>query len=1364
MPVPLVPKIDLTGFGDSIIVEDIDFSNSDVTFSIDPIGNFALETISYTEPPKQYQAVLKVTEFTRLTEDAIYTITATDSGNPAKTETATITIKVDDSSSLPDIPTFSAPSYEFKYSVSDGKPAIIPIGEPIIITTSDPDKTTVDIEENDYFTKSFDPASKEVTIGVTGTPIGTTSKNIMVLKLTVTLGDDSSQSVILVDIPNENVINIPTFSQPYYTATYLADTTPHSIALDDGQEISVTKNPDNVGIALIGDSEHFNINKVDNKWQLAVTKDLDADTLKQGEDIVLTLEATATGDGSEDIDQGFATLIINLPEVTPVQVPQFSNTHYSAQYAINPDGIDTVTVTDGPIKITSEGSENVQVDFEDPSENFKIGKDADGWTISVTNDLSQEILNKGGDIILMLQATVTGEDVAHGISTLIIQLPTVKKPTFSKIHYSAQYNVDTEKGKVTVSDGPIQITSPTDKNVIVTFQESSDYFSIAEDSTNDNNWVISVSKNLPDNDLQRGEDIILTLVATVEGDTANVGYGSVIIQIPKTPKFSKAYYSAIYTVDGETATVAIEDGPVEWVASDKDVVIVLQEPYNENFEFNIGNDPQITVKNKLADSIINEHQEILLTLQLSLENSVNTESTVISLKLPYIETKETLKFNQPSYIFAYKTDTDPPTIDNKDQTISITNGDGASVQVVENYESNFEIKLNDDKTYSLGIKSPLEDTVLNSEVDIILTLDASLNGHDDGFATVIINLPKKEVPAPQFTDVSYTAKYVIGDDPDTRVDSVTMTDQIILQTGSENNPSVVILAGTNSDNFDVIYNTEKKVYEIQVNSNLDDATLIKEVDIVLTLQASIEGTSEVGISTLVIKLPKTESPAAFSEAYYNANYVRGSEGTDTVEFEGGHEINLVGDHIAETKIVLTGDLAENFKLSDSSPYTITVITNLDDNTLNNQREVVLTLVASMEETTLTTSAPVIITLPSIPSAPKFSNILYTAKYEKSDTAATVTLEDGQITTDPNSAIVTVEEKYKTNFALNYDDTAKSYLVTVMKPLEDEVVDRESEIYVTLIATVDRALESGSATLLIKMPEKVSDVVPKFSKTYYSATYEVGADDKHTVTIPNTNQITIVSDHSADTVVKVVDTYADNFQADLKDNVYQLTVKKNLDDGILKTQKEIVVILEASLPENQEVGRTAVIINLPAQDLKAAPIFTNTFYNAEYIIDDKGVPSVTVTGDVIAVKYNDENLVDVTLDDYTGNFKLSYDESQKQWNLALTNPLDETTYTVDDKEIDTIAVHKDITINFDNAELAITGDAADKGTATVIIGLPSQSLKPAPKFSHTFYTAQYAVDDKGQPSITIVGDSIAITNDDENLVEVTLDEYAENFNV
>jgi hypothetical protein len=76
VPLPLIPGVKLAAFGDEIIVEDIDFSNNNITFKLNPPGNFVITTVPI-EGTKQYQAQITVDQLTYLEDDAYFSLTAT---------------------------------------------------------------------------------------------------------------------------------------------------------------------------------------------------------------------------------------------------------------------------------------------------------------------------------------------------------------------------------------------------------------------------------------------------------------------------------------------------------------------------------------------------------------------------------------------------------------------------------------------------------------------------------------------------------------------------------------------------------------------------------------------------------------------------------------------------------------------------------------------------------------------------------------------------------------------------------------------------------------------------------------------------------------------------------------------------------------------------------------------------------------------------------------------------------------------------------------------------------------------------------------------------------------------------------------
>jgi hypothetical protein len=92
VPLPLIPGVKLAAFGDEIIVEDIDFSNNNITFNLNPPGNFVITTVPI-EGTKQYQAQITVDQLTYLEDDAYFSLTATDSG-PGHTLKTTVMLVI----------------------------------------------------------------------------------------------------------------------------------------------------------------------------------------------------------------------------------------------------------------------------------------------------------------------------------------------------------------------------------------------------------------------------------------------------------------------------------------------------------------------------------------------------------------------------------------------------------------------------------------------------------------------------------------------------------------------------------------------------------------------------------------------------------------------------------------------------------------------------------------------------------------------------------------------------------------------------------------------------------------------------------------------------------------------------------------------------------------------------------------------------------------------------------------------------------------------------------------------------------------------------------------------------------------------
>ncbi|KYB27440.1 uncharacterized protein LOC656855 isoform X1 [Tribolium castaneum] len=1298
MPMPLIPNIDLTGFGDDIIVTDYDFTNDNVAFTID---NTAFEvTTKHNNGSNSYTAVVKVKSYTYLSKDTQLTLTATDSGEPPRSSSTTIQIKIDESNSLPDIPSVPEASYQFDYAIGDDKkPELTPLGADIIVTASDSSKLTVklessDIAPDDYFTVELDKNSQKVTIKPTDKVIEASPNPVLVLTLVLTLNGkekDSSKTAILVNLPTEKIITIPQFGQAYYEAQYIVNDDKDTVELST--DITVSENAE---VTLVDDEKHFSISKVGDKWQVTVLADLDSSDLKKG-DIPLELQATVVVDKESYV--GFATLIVNLPQVDL----RFTKPYYTATYTVSEgDALDTLAV-DGDIALTSP-SGDVTVELVDNQDYFTLSYIASSGTctVEVKADLDQPTLHKGGDLIVNFKATLNG---VEELGALVITLPDVVDAKFVDSNYVANYVITTDGVTVNINGAPISVKppKPSSQDITVSFKQVNDNFKIVK---NVDQYLISVTTPLNASDLLTREPKVFTL----QTNTVPVATSTLVIELPDVrPKFTKTSYDATYKVDAAgSATVELKD-TIELITI-LTPKLTFTGSFGDHFSFDPDKDPQISVTTNLDEDVVKTNPEILLTLQATIEGSSETETTIIVLKLPNDGTTDTLQFEQPSYVFSYKTGQDKPYIDNGGQSISLVKvHTDAEITITGTFSENFELSGTDNQ-FSLGIKTPLNQTVLDTEPDILLVLDASLAGLDDGFATILLHLPEKKSPnGPKFAQAFFTANYELGAD---RHDKVTIDGKAISLADGTTEANIEPV-GTNSEHFKIEKKSDGSGYELSLVSNLDDSVLIGEADVVLTLKATLGG--DVGEGTLVVKLPKKTAPASFKQPNYVAKYNMDTD-PHTIDMDG---IELEGDYLDDTVITLKVDdgLEDYFTINDKSPYKIALTKNLDDTVLNSQHEVVVTVVATLDKTSTTTS--VIVTIPDLPTPPNFKASVYYGKYDSDKKV--VTLDDPIETDAKDSSIVhiTAEKPYDTNFAVEYDKT-NGFAVKVTQPLDDETVQNNNEIFVVFDATVDRAVAHTSATLVLKMPTELNQIVPKFSEAFYNAQL-----DEKTVTIKS--PITITSDKAGDTQVEVIDDYKEYFGAEFDGTSWQLTVVKELETALT----EIVVTLEASLPGDDIKTTTTVIMALPDHGLTPSPKFTVPLYEAEYVDDEP--PSLKITDPITLQAGFKDATVTVGSNDYQQYFKLAQNKDNAlQWDISLSKPLTD-----------------DILKN--NAQLVVTLKADLENSegpefATLVIKLPAQSQETV-SFGESYYTADYTVEkdkDKINSSEITVSEGATVT--------------------
>jgi hypothetical protein len=103
-----------------------------------------------------------------------------------------------------------------------------------------------------------------------------------------------------------------------------------------------------------------------------------------------------------------------------------------------------------------------------------------------------------------------------------------------------------------------------------------DYFSLSIDPET-KTCLVAVVQNLPQDVLDKAEDIILNLEATTSGSKAGVSV--LVITLPKTaaseiPKFSRVYYIGKYEVDSDQNAKVTLKSPIT-IASPEDQTVTV---------------------------------------------------------------------------------------------------------------------------------------------------------------------------------------------------------------------------------------------------------------------------------------------------------------------------------------------------------------------------------------------------------------------------------------------------------------------------------------------------------------------------------------------------------------------------------------------------------------------------------------------------------------------------------------------------------------------------------------------------------------------------------------------------------------------
>ncbi|KAJ8977427.1 hypothetical protein NQ317_009680 [Molorchus minor] len=490
------------------------------------------------------------------------------------------------------------------------------------------------------------------------------------------------------------------------------------------------------------------------------------------------------------------------------------------------------------------------------SSNFEVKYASKRWYINITEGLEDKILKNNSELVVTLIATETASG-NEGYSALVLELPSTDNntsPEFSSAYYLADYPKD-GKGFLELED-PIQfLNGDLPEQISITLDSYPDNFEVVYDQ---DTWKINIKNSIDQDILNKNNELVMTLIATESGYESK-GYSALVIKLPSEKdgtsiEFTEAYYLAKYPEDGN-GTIELKN-PISFLnVEDPETVTISLDKYSENFQIlYTSNKWVINIMKNINESILNKNAELLMTLTAtdSADNTVDYSALV--LELPTGSNGSGPIFSDAYYIAEYTEDAND--IIEFDNAIGFENVDDPSKISIQldNYTSYFDILLSSGKWY-IQIVTPLDESVLKENAELIATLIATDDENKQGYAALVLKLP--------------IADYIVTDNKG----NVAFTDAINI-TNKDDLSKIKISVDNYQENFNLTYDSGKNTWVMNVLKQISDDILISKTDIVIGLTAT-DTTNNLTSHTVVdLTLPAIDNLSApkFSKTYYTARY------------------------------------------------------------------------------------------------------------------------------------------------------------------------------------------------------------------------------------------------------------------------------------------------------------------------------------------------------------------------------------------------------------------------------------------------------------------------------------------------------------
>ncbi|XP_030754865.1 uncharacterized protein LOC115881502 isoform X1 [Sitophilus oryzae] len=1029
VPMPLMPKSDITVYGDSVTVTHLDFTNTNIVFSIDP-ADFDITTSNHGN--KTYTPSFSANKIISLSGTTIYQLTATDSAPEPKSTTVTLTIEVDEETGL-DTPTFSSSLFSYSYTYKDNVPTLVSLGSDISINSNKISNADYELagDYKDNFKIVFTNESKTFSLEVnTDNSLKLDAISPVILNLVYTT-DYTTSTVLVV-----NVIKIlPKFNNDYYSGTYSFDD--NTITWQD--EISIT---DASGVTLSGGKASlFNIDS--STYKITPIDSLKTSDFDSNSNIILTVTAQSESGNSE------AMVIISTPSSDTGSL-KFDKSLYKATYSVSTEDKDTVSLTDdiGFSGITDYTDISIEVE-ETYQSSIEIKLVSDKFQVNVLSNLEDSILASGGELLISITASQSGvTDKAVGV--LVLELPSTVM-TFGKNYYTASYT-QAESGSDSVHLDELITIDVATSNIQLTFVGYESNFEGACDSSQ---CTFKVKDNLDSSVLSSNTEILVPVVATyryISGKTA------IMVKLPSyttTFSFSQLHYSADYiieTTETGTAQVNITDVISFVDLGSSDVAISLSD-YSSNFKIAYDSSTkacQITVTENLKSEVLGNNSKLIIDLTASKDGTGDYSRASLILKLP---DKISVAFVQAHYTAEYVINGDQNEIVLLDDSgIEIT--DYANVIITLNsFSEVFSVAY--DATQSktvIKIDNPLNDTVLTnySELKLSMTITKVAVSYGDAVLTI-------KLPSLSFANKFYVGTYSVENDA-AKID----IDAMSIETADLSLVDVTLSDYTDYFTTTLTDNKLTLTSSKPLTSEITD----KNENLPVTLTATRKSDNSVLATTsLVINLPSSASDSKkpeFTKFTFNGTYTVTDNGA-TVALDSDIII-LKKSGITVTSVYIEdATYSGNFELEskEENIYTIKVNSLLSDNTLKTETSLVFTLIAVSSDG-VSGYASLVITLPKIAKeqSVKFKDILYTSEYKNGELKLNIDLE-----TDSSDSDINIVLSNENNLASYFTKTySKNVLVISATNLPESVTSNNAVIALKIVVTDQSTQDEASAVL------------------------------------------------------------------------------------------------------------------------------------------------------------------------------------------------------------------------------------------------------------------------------------------------------------